>query len=224
MTWLAAGAALLGHAKAATVNFTGIDLADVSSADGQNFAFTAGGGPATGSVNVRLLSGDASAVTAGASPDTTGFNAEQYDPSQNGSGLTPAVYEFTFNVAETFTLTQNESLTTYERNGFTLVSGGAWTVLSSSNVDTVINGSDISFTGAGGANQQPPYGQYDIEGTGTTFDFTITNFVGLINYGSAISVDVVPEPGPAVWLLGGVAVLWGGRRLRRSARALASRD
>ncbi len=53
------------NANAATVNFSGISSALVSSPSGQNFTYVLGLGPTTGVLNVRLISGDISTLTTG---------------------------------------------------------------------------------------------------------------------------------------------------------------
>lgn len=60
-------------AGAVTVNFSGISSASVSSPGGQDFPYVVGSGSAMGVLNVRLISGDISTLTTGASPDRTGF-------------------------------------------------------------------------------------------------------------------------------------------------------
>jgi uncharacterized repeat protein (TIGR01451 family) len=164
-----------------TINFTGIDMAAVASVSGQNFTYTIGSGPATGTVNVRQITGTPSSLLTGSTPDVTGFYAEE-----TGDDLSPMVYRFTFDTSRNFTITQNEYLANLEINSFTLPSG-SWTVLSTADATTTGSGSNISFVGVNGA---PPYGTYSIAGSGASFDFAITNLAGYSLYGSAISVQV----------------------------------
>jgi hypothetical protein len=168
-------------ATAATINFTGIDMAAVASVSGQNFTYTNGTRPTTGTVNVRQITGTPSSLVTGQSPDATGFYVQE-----GGDNLSPMVFRFTFDTSRNFTVTQNETLENLEINSFTLPSG-SWTVLSASYATTTGSGSNITFTGV---NMGPPYGTYSIAGSGSSFDFAITNLAGYSIYGSAISVDV----------------------------------
>ncbi len=194
-------------AEGARVNFSGVDLESVSDVNGQNFSYTVGTGPETGTVNVRLLSGTINQLTTGQGPDPTGlYVIEHY------LHLTPpATFRFTFGGASrAFRIDENETLTAAETNAFTLPSG-AWTLVSMADATKSESGSTISFTGT---NYVSPFGYYSISGTGFSFDFTITNisyFIGL--YGSGISIDVLPEPATLSLLaLGGVALLRQKRR------------
>lgn len=168
-------------ATAATINFTGIDMAAVASVSGQNFTYTNGTGPTTGTVNVRQITGTPSSLVTGQSPDATGFYVQE-----GGGNLSPMVFRFTFDTSRNFTVTQNETLENLEFNSFTLASG-SWTVLSKAYATTTGSGSNITFVGV---NMGPPYGTYSIAGSGSSFDFAITNYPGYPSYGSAISVDV----------------------------------
>lgn len=169
-------------ATAATINFTGIDMAAVASVAGQNFIYTNGAGPTTGTVNVRQITGTPSSLLTGSTPDVTGFYAEE-----TAGDLSPMVFRFTFDTSRNFTITQNEFLANLEFNSFTLASG-SWTVLSTAYATTTGSGSNISFVGVNGS--PGPYGTYSIAGSGSSFDFAITNLAGYSVYGSAISVDV----------------------------------
>ena len=216
LTCLSLGLILSSHTQATVVNFSGLDLAGVESSAGQNFAYTPSDGSPAGTVNVRLLSGDVSAVGPGASPDTTGFDAQQV-----AGHLTPEVFEFTLSQAQTFTLTQNESLTSYETNAFTLLPSSAWTVVSYANAALTSSGggSTVGFTGTD-YRDQPPYGTYVIEGTGMRFLFDITDQPGVQNYGSAISLDIVSVPEPSTWTLLSIGVLGACVALRRHRPAV----
>lgn len=196
-------AATLPAANAA-VNFTGVDLTAVSSPAGQNFPYTVEGSSETGTLNVRLIEGDVSSVQTGQSPDLFGFYA-----LQNVNNLTPATFRFSFDVARTFRVDQNETLTDIERNTFTLPSS-QWDVLSSSNAVVTETGPSVSFLGT---IASPPFGTYSIRGSGAFFDFQIVNSNAFPIAGSAISLSVVPEPTAAAiaaLLAGGLA----GRRRR----------
>src|SRR5262245_13607563 len=83
-------ALLCPAAHAAPVDFTGINSALVSSPSGQDFTYVLGAGPTTGTVNVRLISGDITVLTTGESPDPHGFYVLQFP------ALTPAQFRFTF--------------------------------------------------------------------------------------------------------------------------------
>jgi hypothetical protein len=174
-------------ATAATIDFTGIDIAQISSWGGQDFTYTNGSGPSTGTVNVSLNYGNPTALQTGAGPDTTGFYA-----LQDGGNLTPMSFHFSFDVPQSFTITQNESLAEIEVNSFTLPSG-SWTLLSMDNATSTGSGTNITFVGA---NNTGPWGTYAISGSGSSFDFAITNFAGFPDYGSAISLDVGAVVGP----------------------------
>ncbi len=186
---ITAGLLLAGassSSEGARVNFTGVDLATVSSPAGQNFTYLVGSGPGTGSVNVRLLSGAITQLTTGEAPDLTGLLA--YEHSDN---LSPATFRFTFDAPRTLRIDENETLTKAETNAFTLPAG-TWDLLSMVNATSNTSGPTISFTGT---TYFGPYGHYSISGAGPSVDFTITNttaFIGL--YGSGISIDVLPEP------------------------------
>ncbi len=175
----------LSQAPAATVDFSNVDLATVSSASGQDFTYTVGAGPTTGTLNVRLVSGLLSSLTAGSSPDTTGLYAQQ-----DSSDLTPVVLRFTLSTSQKFAISENETLTTLENNAFTLPSG-AWTVISSSGATVGGSGSNVNFQGI---SDSPAPVAYSIQGTSSSFDFQITNTPGYPFYGSAISVNVGPFP------------------------------
>jgi hypothetical protein len=95
---LAAGMA----ATAATIDFTGIDMAAVASVSGQDFTYTNGTGPTTGTVNVLQITGTPSSLVTGSTPDATGFYVLQY------GGGDPMVFRFTFDTSRNFTITQNE--------------------------------------------------------------------------------------------------------------------
>lgn len=187
-------------AAAQTVDFSGVNLTQVSSGVGQNFAF------ATGSVNVRLLSGAVSSLTTGSSPDPTGFYALQ------SGDLTPAIFRFTFDKVTSFAILENESLASYEVNEF-LLPGGAWSNVTTSNATASGTSSDVVFRGNNGA---PPYGDYSLEGTGLSFDFRIANDPAVPTYGSAISLNIgavaVPEGNtfalalPALGMIGAAVI------------------
>jgi len=187
-------------AKGARVDFSGVDLVTVSSPAGQDFSYLVGSGPATGSVNVRLLSGSIIDLTTGEAPDLTGLLAREHS-----SNLSPATFQFTFDAPRSLRIDENETLTAAEVNAFTLPSG-TWNLLSMVNATSNTSGSTISFTGT---TYFGPYGHYSISGAGSSFDFRITNtpaFTGI--YGSGISIDVLPEPATLSLLaLGGLAVL-----------------
>ncbi len=212
---LAIGLMLLSRAQATVVNFSALNLVGVKSSTGQNFAYTPSDGSLAGTVNVRLLSGDVAAVGPGASPDTTGFDAQQV-----AGHLAPEVFLFTLSVPEMFTLTQNESLTSYETNAFTLMPSMAWTVFSYANaaLTTSANGSTVSFLGTD-VGEQPPYGTYEIGATGTSFLFEVTDQPGLQNYGSSISLDIVSVPEPSTWAMLGLGAMGAGTVALRRQRA-----
>ena len=66
-------------------------------------------------------------------------------------------------------------------------------------------------------------GQYIIEGTGTSFLFTITDQPGVQNYGSAISLDIVSVPEPSTWTMLGLAALGVGVLVLRRLTLIRSR-
>lgn len=188
-----------------TVNFTGINKAAVTSAGGENFLYQIGGVPA-GTLNVRLLSGDLDSVTTGSSPDSTGFYAIQSSPN-----LAAATFRFTLDVTQTVVITENESLTSLEDNSFTMPSG-TWDVLSVSQATVSNSGSTVDFHGT---STSPGGTAYSIRGSTNSFDFQIQNSAGFPSYGSAISLQVVPEPCSTLMLaLPGLA-LFARRRSRR---------
>lgn len=176
---------LCSPANAATVNFSGISSALVSSPAGQDFTYLVGPGPTTGVLNVRLVSGDISTLTRGASPDPNGFYI-----LQNGA-LSPALFRFSFDVTRSFLINSNETLTQLETNTFSLPSGGsAWTVISSSNATVDNTGSQVSFLGS------PQYGQFAVSAGAGSIDFLVSNAPGFPLYGSAISIEVVDQATP----------------------------
>jgi hypothetical protein len=198
----------LGTARAQVVDFTGLNLAAVSSTSGENFAVTGG------SLNVRLISGDVSALDPGFSPDPTGFYVHQVP-----SNLTPAVFQFTLPTPQTFVITQNESLTALEVNGFSSPSN-PWTVLSAANatVTTSNGGLQVGFQGT---TNNPPYGTFQLLGSGQSFNFTVADSAGFDEYGSAISLNLTgksaaaaPEPA-SVGLLALGALSFGIGVVRR---------
>ena len=187
-------------ARAETIDFTGVNLAAVASPAGQDFPYVAGSGGATGVVTVRLVSGTPSSLQAGSVPDALGFYALQ------SGNLTPMIFRFTFDVSRSFTIKQNEYQADIEVNSFTL-SSGAWEVLSATDTTPSTNGSTVTFVAANGV---PPYGNFALAGTGTAFDFQITNSPGYPVYGSAISVNVLSGAvtGPEVGISLAVRLRW----------------
>ncbi len=186
------------HAE--TVLFTNVSLAAVSSPSGQDFPYIAGSGGATGVVTVRLVSGTPSGLQTGSSPDANGFYALQ------SGDLTPMIFRFTFDVPRSFTVKQNETQAAIEVNSFTL-SSGTWEVLYATDTTPSTNGSTVTFVAANGA---PPYGDFSLTGTGTSFDFQITNSPGYSTYGSAISLNVLSGAvtGPEVGISLAVRLRW----------------
>jgi hypothetical protein len=199
------------RAGAGLVDFTGVDLATVSSPAGQDFSYFIGPGPSIGTVNVRLLFGSIIDLTTGETPDLTGLWA-----SEHSSNLSPATFRFTFDAPRSFLVHENETLTAAEVNAFTLPSG-TWNLLSMVNATSSTSGSTISFTGT---TYFGPYGHYSISGAGSSFDFDIVNtlfFTGI--YGSAISIDVLPEPGTGLILAAAcVFVTFAGQHRRAGWR------
>ena len=192
-------------ATAAPIDFSAVNLHDVMS--GQVFSYTVGSGPATGTVTVTLISGMASSVEPGLSPDATGFYALQYAPT-----LPPMTFHFAFDTPRDFIIAENETQATCEVNAFTL-SSGAWSELPAAYTTATSSGSTITFVAW---NNEPPYGDYAIKGTGSWFDFQITNSPKFPYYGSAISVNVIPEPNAALLVFLGLASFCRRRRTLRS--------
>jgi hypothetical protein len=176
-----------GSPAGGAVNFSGVNVASVASESGQDFAYTVDGSARTETLNVRLIAGQASSLLLqpGDSPDQQGFYALQ------SSDLTPATFRFTFDVARTFRVDENETMASLERNTF-LLPASNWAVLAVSEATVTGTGSSVSFVGN---NQFGPYGSYAIQGSSATFDLQIVNSPGFPVYGSAISLSIVPEPG-----------------------------
>lgn len=171
------------NALAAPVNFSGINTALVTSATGQGFPYTFGSGPATGTLNVRHLSGDIrTTLTTGESPDPTGFYVLQ------SPGLAPVTFRFTFDAPCYLQINSNETLTAIEQNTFTLPAvGPGWSIVAVTNATVASTSDAVTFTGTLGS---PPYGHFAIRTITQSFDFTVVNFQGYLQYGSAISIDV----------------------------------
>ena len=144
-----------------------------------------------GTLNVRLVSGFPDSVQPGTSPDPTGFYARQY--ASSGHIGSPMTFRFTFDTPLAYIVSQNETLTNLEQNTFT-TSGVGWSVLTSSNVAISNSGPVINIIGT---LSVPPYGNFVISSSSQSFDFTITNFPGFPEYGSAISLDVVATQSPS---------------------------
>ena len=204
-------------AQAAPIDFSGIDLAIVSSPAGQNFSYTVGGGPGGGTMNLHSSLAQLCNSLLARRTDPTGMWA--FEHSDN---LSPATFRFIFDTPRELNVNENETLTAAEINEFILPSG-SWSVLSMVNATSSSTGSSTSFTGT---TYFGPYGHYSIAGTATTFDLKISNspaFFGL--YGTAISINVVPEPVAAPLILTvfaaaivpGPAVAANARRLATSA-------
>jgi hypothetical protein len=199
---------MMVQAYAATISFDGVNLSSVSSASGQDFVYTVGAGLEGGTLNVRLLSGAVSSVTTGSSPDPTGFYV-----LQTSSDLQPMIFRFTFDAIRNCTISQNETQNAIELNSFT-ISEGSWRLLDAVNTNATYSGSRIMFEAE---NNGPPYGDYAIAGTGRFFDVEIRNLTGFSDYGSAISVNVVPEPGSPILAVLGIAIVCSRRRALRMA-------
>lgn len=197
-------------ASADIIDFTEISLSDVSSPDGQDFLYSIGAGSTVGNLNVRLVTGQVSDLLTGADPDPNGFYA-----FQQSSDLTPATFRFTFDSLVHFQIAENETLTNRETNIFTAATG-SWSVLSSSNTLIENSGSKITLQGT---NNDPPYGDYVIAGSGNSFDFEIINTPGFGTYGSAVSINVtnmtaVPEPSSVLmFAIGSLIVLYRNSNL-----------
>ncbi len=203
--------------RAGTVDFTGINLAQVSAAGGQNFNYIEGASGPSGTLNVELISGVIDIMTIGSSPDSTGFYALQGTPATIGI---PFLFRFTFSSAVDFTISENETLTSFEENTLT-VPAGSLTLLSSADAVVTSAVNQITFQGAtsgGGA----PYGTYMVLGSGSSFDFFVRNQPGAFTlYGSSITIDVVPEPSTYVIAATGIVALlvYGRRGQKRRATA-----
>ena len=181
-------------AKAAPVDFTGINVALVTSASGQDFAYTVGLGPTTGTLNVRWLSGDISTLTVGQSPDPTGFYVLQ------SPALSPVTFKFTFDAPRDIAINSNETLTAREQNTFTLPPGSpGWSIISVVDATVAPSADAVTFTGT---RESPPYGQFSISTFTESFDFLVTNIPGYPIYGSGLSIDVldhVTSAGRSSW-------------------------
>jgi hypothetical protein len=175
----------------ATVDFSGISSALVSSPGGQDFTYVLGPGPTTGILNVRLISGDATGgITTGGGPDPHGIYILQL-----AGALTPALLRFTFDQPRGFLITSNETLTAHETNTFSFASGGSpWLVLGSSDATVNNTGAQVAFVGV---NDSPPYGQFAVSAAAVSFDFLVSNAPGWPYYGSALSLEVVDRTVPA---------------------------
>ncbi len=172
-------------AKGDLIDFSGVNLASILSATGQDFSYTIGAGPSGGIVNVRVLSGDIDSVQPGDAPDPTGLYLLQGSPN-----LSPLTLQVTFDAVRALKIHENETLTAFEENTFSMPSG-TWTLLSSQDATVSNSGSVITIVGN---NNSPPWGSFSISGTTQVFDWEIDNSAGFSLYGSAISIDVVPEP------------------------------
>jgi hypothetical protein len=185
-TFLSVSLALLAfgssNALAAPVNFSGINAALVTSGTGQDFPYTIGSGPATGTLKVRHLSGDITTLTTGQSPDPTGFYVVQ------SPALAPVTFRFTFDAPCYLQINSNETLTAREQNTFTLPAGSlGWSIVAVSNATIVSTSDAVTFTGT---LESPPYGQFAIRTITQSFDFTVVNIPAYPVYGSGISIDV----------------------------------
>jgi hypothetical protein len=205
--------------NAGTVNFTGINLAQVSSAGGQNFSYVEGVSGPTGTLNVKLVSGVIDTMTIGSSPDPTGFYALQGTPQTIGI---PFLFSFTFSSPVSFTIAENETLTSYEENTLSVPPTGSLTLLTSADAVVTPALNQITFQGATPLGQAP-FGTYTVLGTGSSFDFFVRNQPGAFTlYGSSITIDVVPEPSGIVLVsIAGLAM--GGYAYRRRARTRRGR-
>jgi PEP-CTERM motif len=204
--------------QAGVVDFTGINLAQVSSASGQNFGYVEGVSGPSGTVNVMLVSGVVDTLTIGSSPDPTGFYALQATPQTIGI---PFLFNFTFSSSVDFTISENETLTSYEVNTLSVPASGTLSLLSSADALVTSGLNQITFQGAtagGGA----PYGTYTALGSGSSLDFFVRNQPGAFTlYGSSISINVVPEPSSVIGLmLGGLLTVLWRCRFGRFARPL----
>jgi len=176
-------------AFAGTIDFSLVNLSALQSSAGQDFSFLVGLGPQTGSVNVKLLTSSIITVGPGYSPDTKGLYI-----SQSSNQVAPILLHFEFNSAYAFEISENELLANADRNSFTLPSG-LWTVKSSANAIISNVGTTLNVRGA---QNSPPWGTYTIAANAHSFDFGINNVPSVFgNYGSSISLAVVPEPSTA---------------------------
>jgi hypothetical protein len=177
-------------ALAAPVNFSGISAGLVTTATGQDFPYTIGSGPATGTLNVRYLSGDITTLTTGQSPDPTGFYVLQ------SPALAPVTFRFTLDGKRGLRVNSNETLTAREQNTFTLPAGSpSWSIVAVSNATIASTSDAVTFTGT---LESPPYGQFAIQTITQSFDFTVVNIPGYPIYGSALSIDVVDVATPVM--------------------------
>lgn len=172
--------------EAATVDFSSVSIAQVSSPAGQNFPYVLGAGPANGTLNVRVISGDISNLTiGGGGPDAHALYVLQV------GALTPVRFRFQFDQPRSFQVTSNETLTALETNTFSYATAGnPWIVLTSSHATVTNTGSEVSFVGV---NISSPYGQFSVAGGASSFDFLVSNAPGFSVYGSAISLNIIDE-------------------------------
>jgi len=189
-------------ADASLINFDGITKPLVESPAGQNFAYAAGSSLPSGVVNVRRLSGDELTLTSSGNAYPHGIYVSQRTPNLN-----PLTLRLTFSGVETLLVGQNETLTSREINRFQ-TSGSAWQVVSLSLATISGSGTNISITGTDTA----PFGDYTIQTTANSFDFTIQNATDgvLDTFGSGIYINVLPEP--AVLAPGLITALFVRRR------------
>ncbi len=201
---------------AGTVDFTGINLPQVSSAGGQNFAYVEGVSGPVGTLNVKLVSGVIDTMTIGSSPDATGLYALQGTPQTIGI---PFLFSFTFSSPVSFTISENETLTSYEENTLSVPASGTLTLLTSADAVVTPALNQITFQGATPLGQGP-FGTYVVLGTGSSFDLFVRNQPGAFTlYGSSITIDVVPEPSSLLLAgVGTVTLLAVAHKRRRRKR------
>ena len=167
------------------INFGSVSHSAISSSSGQDFRYTTGHAGETGTLNVRSVSGDFG-VQPGNAPDPNGLYV-----LQSGSGpLNLITLRFTFDIVRTFEIQDNETTAALEHLTFSMPSGD-WVLLDSQHAVVVNNGSEVSISGE---NNSAPWGYYSIRGTSAVFDWSISNDRMWSDYGSAISIDVVPSP------------------------------
>ena len=169
---------------AATIAFSNVQSTLVASATGQDFPYSLSPGTPTGVVNVKLVAGEFSSIVAGGGgSDPHGLYVLQ------NAGMQPVRIRFTFDQPVGFLIQSNETLTGLETNTFSYPSlGKPWSVMSSINATATTSATTVSIVGQ---RNSPPYGDFQVQGASTAFDFEVTNASGFPYYGSAISVTVL---------------------------------
>ena len=187
-----AGFAPKGHSG--LVDFTGLDIDAVASVNGQDFDYAIGTGPSLGTLNVRLLSDSIEIVDAmsGGSPDATGFQVIHQNRDQDSVRVI-----FTFDQEVAFRIVENTSSTIAQSHSFS--ASGGFEVLSSSGVNIANN--DPFNIHISQFDPNVPFGDYTIMGSGNILGFSASQAIGFAPMATAISIDVVPEPGMAGALL-----------------------